>query len=162
MKSDEVITVQVVTKSRCIGDSRVNRGVPLATTISEPKGPQIKIDFESMGVVPYIFVAILFGALLKFTKGRFAKKTVEAPASAITSAEQEKELHVYKCSGCGYELWVARGREFKFFGDSYKCPVCETDKSGFWDLNDPTDPRNMEDSMEDESDTKPTDVDKTS
>eukprot|EP00184_Porphyridium_aerugineum_P007448 CAMPEP_0184693968 /NCGR_PEP_ID=MMETSP0313-20130426/2057_1 /TAXON_ID=2792 /ORGANISM="Porphyridium aerugineum, Strain SAG 1380-2" /LENGTH=162 /DNA_ID=CAMNT_0027152163 /DNA_START=395 /DNA_END=883 /DNA_ORIENTATION=+ len=112
--------------------------------------PRFRVDFEQMGIVPYLFMAILFGALVKFAKQFAMKKNEDIPASAVTSAEQEKELHVYKCSGCGYELWVARGREFKFFGDNYKCPVCGTGKDGFWDLNDPNDPRNQESEEEEE------------
>mmetsp|Transcript_6463 Transcript_6463/g.17315 ORF Transcript_6463/g.17315 Transcript_6463/m.17315 type:complete len:235 (+) Transcript_6463:36-740(+) len=137
-----------------VADARARKSYVVAASApadDAPKlSPRIAIDFEAMGIVPYIFVAICFGAAIKVVKGFVKKEPVKLPDSVITSPEQEKELHVYKCESCGYELYVARGREFKFFGDDFKCPVCKVDKSRFWDLNDPTDPRNAEDDDDEE------------
>ena len=36
-----------------------------------------------------------------------------------------------ECEECGYTLFIAAGREGKFFGDSYKCPECGAPKSKF-------------------------------
>lgn len=30
-----------------------------------------------------------------------------------------------------YKMFVARGREFKFFGDNFKCPECGAGKNKF-------------------------------
>ncbi|KAA8493524.1 hypothetical protein FVE85_4661 [Porphyridium purpureum] len=117
---------------------------------SEEKGKvSINIDLERMGIIPYMFaviVALFAVKLFKSIGGGTKEKETESerPKAVALTEDEEKELHVYKCGGCGYELWVARGREFKFFGDNYKCPVCDADKTQFWDLNDPTDPRNQE------------------
>ncbi len=37
----------------------------------------------------------------------------------------------HECSQCGYTLFVAPGRESKFFGDDFTCPECGSDKSKF-------------------------------
>jgi len=47
--------------------------------------------------------------------------------------ERAEGTHEYECTMCGYTLFVARGREFKFFGDDYKCPQCGADKKYFKD-----------------------------
>jgi hypothetical protein len=41
--------------------------------------------------------------------------------------------HEYECTKCGFTLFVAKGREFKFFGDNFKCTGCGADKSAFKD-----------------------------
>lgn len=56
---------------------------------------------------------------------------------------QEKELKVFACGECGFEMMPARGREGKFFAKDFKCPICKAPKEKFWDLNDPNDPRNQ-------------------
>jgi len=38
---------------------------------------------------------------------------------------------VYECGECGYTLFVAKGRDFKFFGDDFKCPECGAEKDKF-------------------------------
>lgn len=38
---------------------------------------------------------------------------------------------VYECSECGYTLFVAKGREFKFYGDDFECPECGAKKDKF-------------------------------
>jgi len=40
---------------------------------------------------------------------------------------------VYECTECGYTLFPAAGREFKFFPDSFKCPECGAPKDKFVD-----------------------------
>lgn len=39
--------------------------------------------------------------------------------------------NVYTCSECGYTLFIAKGREFKFYGDDFKCPECGAGKEKF-------------------------------
>jgi rubrerythrin len=39
--------------------------------------------------------------------------------------------NVYECSECGYTLFIAQGRESKFFGPSFKCPECGAPKDKF-------------------------------
>lgn len=116
-------------------------------------GIQAETYWERIGPTPLLFtgfglVALIF-KLLKVQRGQWksgpkgVNKAI-TPQSVITNEEEKKELHVFKCGGCGYEMYPARGREFKFFPDTFKCPLCKSPKSMFWDLNDPDDPRNQE------------------
>lgn len=45
--------------------------------------------------------------------------------------ETEPVSNVYECSECGYTLFIAKGREFKFYGDDFKCPECGAEKDKF-------------------------------
>merc|ERR1739838_531814 len=55
----------------------------------------------------------------------------------VASSEQEKaELKTFMCSGCGYTLFPARGREAAFFTDDFKCPMCGAAKDEFFDMNE--------------------------
>jgi rubredoxin len=42
---------------------------------------------------------------------------------------------VYECSECGYTMFPAKGREFKFLPDDFKCPECGASKDKFVDLS---------------------------
>jgi rubredoxin len=122
-------------------------------------GLQVRAFWDKMGVLPIgitmFGVAALALKLAKVKNGAWRAgddgvNRATTHTSIPSTAEELQELHVFKCSGCGYEMYPARGREFKFFPDSFKCPLCQTPKDGFWDLNDPTDPRNQEDDENDE------------
>ena len=39
--------------------------------------------------------------------------------------------NVYECSQCGYTMFIAQGRESKFFGDDFNCPECGAPKEKF-------------------------------
>ena len=39
--------------------------------------------------------------------------------------------NVYECGECGYTLFVAQGRESKFFGSGFRCPECGAAKDKF-------------------------------
>ena len=39
--------------------------------------------------------------------------------------------NVQECTECGYTLFVAEGRDFKFFGSDFKCPECGAPKDKF-------------------------------
>jgi len=151
----------------------------LKTTVSVPPpdgsplpGGRIraKAYWDQMGIIPY-FAAFAIAALVtkgvKLSVAAMRKKAdvssgkkvyasaggaTTKPSSIISSEEEEAELHVFKCGGCGYEMYPARGREFKFFPDGFTCPICGTPKSDFRDLNDENDPRNWEDDDDDEED----------
>jgi len=41
--------------------------------------------------------------------------------------------HEYECTSCGYVLFPAAGREFKFFGEGFSCPQCGAGKDAFVD-----------------------------
>jgi len=39
--------------------------------------------------------------------------------------------NVYECGNCGFTLFVAQGRESKFYGSGFKCPECGASKKDF-------------------------------
>lgn len=45
----------------------------------------------------------------------------------------EDGAHEYECTKCGFTLFVAKGREFKFYGDDFKCTQCGAGKESFKD-----------------------------
>lgn len=58
----------------------------------------------------------------------------EDQKKAEEEGEEEEEMptsNVMECSECGYTLFIAKGREFKFFGEDFKCPECGADKKSF-------------------------------
>lgn len=61
----------------------------------------------------------------------------DAPADEEEEEEEavtgESGTHEYECTSCGYIIFPAAGREFKFFGDDFKCPQCDAPKSAFVD-----------------------------
>lgn len=124
-------------------------------------GMRANAYWDSIGVLPLFFAGFGLVALtIKMLKvkggeirgGASGINKMIVPKTVITSEKEQAELHVFKCGGCGYEMYPARGREFKFFPDSFKCPLCATPKSEFWDLNDPDDPRNETKDEEEEDD----------
>jgi predicted RNA-binding Zn-ribbon protein involved in translation (DUF1610 family) len=48
-----------------------------------------------------------------------------------TSSDSNSTSNVYECGNCGFTLFVATGRESKFFGDTFKCPECGAAKTEF-------------------------------
>ena len=67
----------------------------------------------------------------------------DAPVADDEDDEEEEEeeeaqdrgegTHEYECTKCGYIMFPAAGREFKFYGDDFKCPTCGADKGSFVD-----------------------------
>lgn len=45
--------------------------------------------------------------------------------------EQESMHNVYECSQCGNIMYIAEGRESKFFGPDFKCSECGAPKSAY-------------------------------
>jgi rubredoxin len=48
-------------------------------------------------------------------------------------ADRGEGTHEYECTKCGYIMFPAAGREFKFYGDDFSCPTCGADKNAFVD-----------------------------
>lgn len=44
---------------------------------------------------------------------------------------EESASNVYECGECGFTLFVAQGREGKFYGQGFKCPECGAPKKSF-------------------------------
>ncbi|EME28929.1 hypothetical protein Gasu2_26270 [Galdieria sulphuraria] len=55
--------------------------------------------------------------------------------SVSCSKPSASVAHAYQCQNCGYTIFPAAGREFKFFGDSFVCPQCKSPKSQFVDIS---------------------------
>jgi rubredoxin len=52
-------------------------------------------------------------------------------AEPVDEEEGDVGTSVYECGNCGYTMFVAKGREFKFFGDDFTCPECGAAKDQF-------------------------------
>lgn len=71
---------------------------------------------------------------------KLAQVSASVDTKYIASTEEaQKELHMFMCSGCGYTLFPARGREGAFFNEKFKCPMCGASKDEFVDMNDDDD-----------------------
>jgi rubredoxin len=83
------------------------------------------------------------GQSTKYDKrGNIINKEGEIIFRDPEAADDDREAaaptsNVYECSECGYTLFIAKGREFKFFGDSFECPECGAAKDKF-------EPRNID------------------
>ena len=51
--------------------------------------------------------------------------------STPPSSPQDSTVSIYECGSCGYTLFPAKGREFKFFPEDYVCPECGGAREGF-------------------------------
>jgi len=57
---------------------------------------------------------------------------LEDPENAIPDEEEAQPAsNVYECGSCGFTLFIAKGREFKFYGDDFNCPECGAKKEDF-------------------------------
>ena len=60
---------------------------------------------------------------------------VADPENANTSSKDDSASEpvsgVFECGKCGFTLFVATGRESKFYGSNFKCPECGAPKSDF-------------------------------
>uniref|UniRef100_A0A7S2WQG7 Rubredoxin-like domain-containing protein n=1 Tax=Eucampia antarctica TaxID=49252 RepID=A0A7S2WQG7_9STRA len=74
------------------------------------------------------------------SKGRRLEKTgkLENPEEATDDDDKEDDDDentptgsVFECGGCGYTLFIAKGRDFKFFSDTFECPECGAKKDKF-------------------------------
>mgnify|MGYP003683885181 CR=1 FL=1 len=111
-------------------------------------------------MVKYKSVAGFIGVMLVnrlaqgFGRAKPKPGAAEAKSSRYTALDDgaKAELKAFKCENCGYELYPARGREGKFFPDTFKCPMCKSPKESFYDMNDANDPRNWEEDDENGAD----------
>jgi rubrerythrin len=55
----------------------------------------------------------------------------EADDAKKTEEEAAPISNVYECGECGYTLFIAKGRESKFFGEGFRCPDCGAPKDKF-------------------------------
>lgn len=60
-----------------------------------------------------------------------AEKAEASSAEAEESASSGSKTITAECSKCKYTLFVAKGREAKFFGEGFACPQCRAPKSDF-------------------------------
>ena len=60
----------------------------------------------------------------------------ESAAEASGSGGAKPATHRFECQRCGYTLFPAAGREWKFYGDDFKCPQCGAPKSDFRDTSE--------------------------
>lgn len=58
--------------------------------------------------------------------------SLKDPSAAAKNDEDDAPIsNVYECGECGYTLFIAQGRESKFFGEGFRCPDCGAPKDKF-------------------------------
>lgn len=65
--------------------------------------------------------------------GKLTDEKDKEEAGSEEESSTEGASNVFECGECGFTLFVAQGREFKFFPDSYRCPECDAPKDKFLD-----------------------------
>jgi rubredoxin len=63
--------------------------------------------------------------------GKLADPEEAAAAAKEEAADEGPVSNVHECSQCGFTLFVAQGREDKFFGANFECPECGASKDQF-------------------------------
>ncbi|KAA8492539.1 hypothetical protein FVE85_8046 [Porphyridium purpureum] len=66
-----------------------------------------------------------------------AMKQLDVADAEDTSASASNSVQgprAFECNSCAYTIRPAAGREWKFFGDSFKCPVCGSGKDQFSEI----------------------------
>lgn len=61
--------------------------------------------------------------------------------SVITNEAQLDRIAQMSCQECGYTIFPAMGRNWRYFDKKQRCPLCGS--VDFYDKNDPEDPRNI-------------------
>lgn len=64
-------------------------------------------------------------------EGKLTDPEEKKAAEEEDEKEAEPASNVYECSECGFTLFIAKGREFKFYGEDFKCPECGAGKDKF-------------------------------
>ncbi|GJQ09033.1 hypothetical protein GpartN1_g824.t1 [Galdieria partita] len=156
------VVLQVVKKDPSKVESSVALSISSSSSSSDRGEVKMGLKSESLGTLPFWVFGAVFIVGIRMYSNKHKKKKEEASESknnlrgmaeleteeipeekTILEEEQESAaLHVFKCGNCGYSLFPAKGREFKFFTDSFKCPACGSTKEAFYDTSDPSDPRN--------------------
>eukprot|EP00871_Galdieria_phlegrea_P004511 jgi/Galph1/5060/GphlegSOOS_G3717.1 len=173
-QSEQPILVQVSpnTKKTSTTDNLTRQLLFSSLQNSEGKDAvKMGLKKESLGTLPFwaLGAAFIIGWRV-YTKIKVKEQqqeeTEQAQVSEFESIPEEKtileeeqdenSLHVFKCAKCGYSLFPAKGREFKFFTDNFKCPACGSTKEVFYDTSDPNDPRNRLDDEEEEEEIEET------
>jgi len=71
----------------------------------------------------------------KFFQEKDEQKKNEKKEESIDEGDATPSGMVYECSECGYTMFPAKGREFKFLPPDFKCPECGAAKDKFVDLS---------------------------
>lgn len=67
-------------------------------------------------------------------KGLQLDENGKSPNSEADDEDEEVETatsNVYECGQCGFTLFIATGRENKFYGEGFRCPECGASKKEF-------------------------------
>lgn len=64
-------------------------------------------------------------------EGKLTDPEDQKAADEEEEEETQPASNVYECSECGYTLFIAKGREFKFYGEDFECPECGSGKDMF-------------------------------
>jgi rubrerythrin len=59
------------------------------------------------------------------------KDIAEAKASGDDVSAEDDPNNIYECGNCGFTIFIAQGRESKFYGAGFACPECGATKDQF-------------------------------
>ena len=93
-----------------------------------------KVNFIiNFKILSFIFLYFLYTGRKVDGDGNLIdeKDKEEAEREGDTGSSSEGGTNVFECGECGYTLFVAQGREFKFFPESFTCPECGATKDKF-------------------------------
>lgn len=77
------------------------------------------------------------GQTTKYDKNGNALSKDAKPSDTDKDEEEDESVSgVFECGKCGFTLFIAAGRESKFYGSTFKCPECGAAKSEFTSRDD--------------------------
>jgi len=152
---------EIVTNSQiAMGEAAYRSAVAKGGKLEEGEEDELTLGWEVLGLTREVAVGIYYGvkddgfrseremkydALDEGTtfdkNGRRVKADgeLENPDEATPDDGEEDDDSgddsptgsVYECGKCGFTMFIAQGRDFKFFGDDFKCSECGAGKDQF-------------------------------
>ena len=123
-----------------------------AVAVAGKKQSELTIGWEVLGLdeetATKIFEEVAGEGFLTQTQAKYAVKqqkydakgrklddddNLENPEEADDEEEESTQAsgNVQECTECGFTLFVAEGRDFKFFNSGFTCPECGASKDKF-------------------------------
>lgn len=136
--SDEVTKARFITRERArVIFERVTDTMKSAGFVDENADRKPLVSLFGGGRKMFLgcfLLLVIRGIRAKFfLKQKFSEKQ-PAWGHVITSKEQEEVLHAWSCKECGTTMFIAKGREFRFFNRFVECYNCGAKgKDSFYD-----------------------------
>lgn len=136
-KADDLMTASIPAESATLGLSKEEAQKLLAKMQAEEAEERRRAAAEADEALDEERARLELAASL-VEEVRKETKPYAAPAPAPAPAPTPSAGKALECQSCGYTLFPAAGREFKFYGDDFKCPQCGAGKDKFTESTDST------------------------